>query len=132
MEKIILSTLRKRGWPNWIPSISKDTAVEPSTRFFFTIKMDSKTRAYVPIGDDAPEKLFQNAENFLLNIQEKINEKGDDGLRIVSETLTKQMINAIFGSNAIERAGLYLDETVRICEKIFRGEVVDPDDIPEQ
>ncbi|KAL1968049.1 hypothetical protein VTN77DRAFT_2179 [Rasamsonia byssochlamydoides] len=101
MEKLILRTFREKGWP-------------PS-RLLFTIKMDSKTRAYVTLGDDddAPEELFYKAMTFYQNIQEKINEKGDDGLKIVSEILTKQMINVIYGSNAIERVGLGLDETVK-------------------
>jgi fido (protein-threonine AMPylation protein) len=93
--------------------------------------MNSKTRAYVPIGDD-PRELFQKAMTFFENIQDMTQESGEAGMKIVGETLTKDMANAIFGSNAIERAGLGLEETLRICEKIFRGETVDPEDIPEQ
>jgi hypothetical protein len=132
MENVILSTVRKKGWPNWTPSVSKGAAIEPPSQLFFTIKMDSRTRAYVPIDDDKPEEIFQKAMTFFKNIREKINYKGDDGIKIVSQVLTRELINVIFGSNAIERAGLGLDETVKICERIFRGEVVDPEEIPER
>jgi hypothetical protein len=132
MENDILGTLRKKGWPNWTSSIHKGTAVEVPSRLFFTIKMDSRTRAYVPIDDDKPEETFQKAMTFFENIREKINDNGDDGLKTISQALTRQLINVIFGSNAIERVGLDLDETVKICERIFRGEVVDPEVIPER
>jgi hypothetical protein len=128
MEGAILNILRKKGWASWG---SESTASE-SSRLFFTIKMDSRTRAYVPIDGGDPGKLFERALCFIQNIQEKVNDKGDDGLKVMSKTLTKQMIDVVFGSNAIERAGLGLEETVKICDRIFRGEIVDPESIPER
>ncbi|OJJ50083.1 hypothetical protein ASPZODRAFT_89908 [Penicilliopsis zonata CBS 506.65] len=86
--------------------------------------MDSKTRAYLQIGDETPEELFKKTAGFFDTIQKKLDEKGEDGVRIVTETLTRHLGNVIFGSNYIERAGLNLDETIKICERVFRGEVL--------
>jgi hypothetical protein len=140
MESTILNILRKKGWASWMsestavqqsssPSESTVTATEPSesSRLCFTIKMDSGTRAYIPIDGETPEKLFERALGFIQNIQEKVKDKGDDGLKIMSKMITKQMIDVVFGSNAIEGAGLGLEETTKICNRIFRGEIVDPE-----
>src|SRR6266536_1305347 len=101
MEKALSATFTAKRWPNWTSSISAGTATAPAPRLHFTNKMDSKTRAYVPIGDD-PRELFQKAMTFFENIQDMIQESGEAGMKIVGETLTKDMANAIFGSNAIE------------------------------
>ena len=41
---------------------------------------------------------------------------------MIANTLEDDMILVIFGSNLIERAGLNLDHTKRLCQAIFRGE----------
>jgi hypothetical protein len=130
MEKVVSNTFKYNGWPNWTSSICKETSHTLAQRLDFTIRMDPKTRAYAPSSE--PQETFKKAMTFFENIQGKIKESGHTGIQIVSETITKQMANVIFGSNAIERAGLGLEETMRICEKIFRGETVDPEDIPER
>lgn len=101
-------------------------------RLFYTISMDSSARAYIPLDDDSPRDLFKKATDFYKVIQEKLQEKGSDGTALISDTLTRHLGTVIFGSNYIERAGLNLEETIKICERIFRGEFVDPEQIPER
>jgi len=39
------------------------------------------------------------------------------------------MAHLIFGSNMVERAGMGLDETIKLCRRIFDGEEVDAADV---
>ncbi|PLB48789.1 Fic-domain-containing protein [Aspergillus steynii IBT 23096] len=84
--------------------------------------MDSGTAAYIVPNQESPSDLFKKATDFCSTIQERVTEKGSGGFKILSNTLTKQSGTAIFGSNYIESAGLDLEETINICERVFRGE----------
>ncbi|KAI2908375.1 hypothetical protein CBS147320_9706 [Aspergillus niger] len=81
--------------------------------------MDSNARAYIPLDEDSPKDLFKKATDFYNIIQEKLKDKGNEGTAIISDTLTRHLGTVIFGSNYIERAGLNLEETIKICEIIF-------------
>ncbi|KAE8155288.1 fido domain-containing protein [Aspergillus avenaceus] len=116
-----------RGWP---PSHSNGSHID-NKRLFYTIAMDSTTRAYMPLDQDSPKDMFKKATDFYNVIQQKLKEKGDGGDILLSDSLTRYLGTVIFGSNYIERVGLNLEETVKICERIFRGEYVDPEHIPE-
>ena len=128
MRSAISSAFTTCGWP---PSISKIFRVAES-RLIYTISMDSSARAYIPLHDDSPKDLFKKATDIYKIIQEKLEEKGSVGTALISDTLTRYLGTVIFGSNYIERAGLNLEETNKICERIFRGEFVDPEKIPEK
>ncbi|KNG85975.1 hypothetical protein ANOM_006099 [Aspergillus nomiae NRRL 13137] len=128
MASAISSAFQSRGWP---PSISKASRMD-DTRLFYTIAMDSTTRAYIPLDQDLPIDMFKKATDFYNVIQEKLKERGSDGVTLLGEILTRHLGTVIFGSNYIERAGLNLEETINICERIFRGEYVDPEHIPER
>ncbi|GKZ94782.1 hypothetical protein AnigIFM59636_008510 [Aspergillus niger] len=128
MKSAISSAFKARGWP---PSISKGSHANES-RLYYTISMDSNARAYIPLDEDSPKDLFKKATDFYNIIQEKLKDKGNEGTAIISDTLTRHLGTVIFGSNYIERAGLNLEETIKICEIIFRGEFVDPEKKPER
>lgn len=128
MRSVISSAFTTRGWP---PSISTASCVNES-RLFYTISMNSSARAYIPLDDDSPKDLFKKATDFYKVIQEKLKGKGSVGTALISDTLTRHLGTVVFGSNYIERAGLNLEETNKICERIFRGEFVDPEKIPER
>ncbi|OGM43520.1 hypothetical protein ABOM_008073 [Aspergillus bombycis] len=128
MTSAISNAFQSRGWP---PSISKASHMD-NTRLFYTIAMDSTARAYIPLDQDSPMDMFKKATDFYNVIQGKLKERGSDGVSILSEILTRHLGTVIFGSNYIERAGLNLEETIKICERIFRGEYVDPEHIPER
>lgn len=97
--------------------------------FLFTIQMDSEPRAYVPLDDQSPRDVFEKTMSFIDTIQSKLNERGDDGMDIISENVTAHLGFVIFGSNNIERAGLGLEETIIICEQVFKGQSIDPENI---
>ena len=94
--------------------------------------MDSRTRAYVPLGDETPQDMFKKAMSFFHTVHDKVAKGGEEGVQIVTDTLTRQLAYTIFGSNYIERAGLGLEETIKICERIFRGEKINAEDIPQR
>ncbi|KAE8311058.1 fido domain-containing protein [Aspergillus transmontanensis] len=128
MRSAISNAFQSRGWP---PSISKASRGNEN-RMFYTISMDSTARAYIQLDQDSPKDLFKKATDYRTVIQQKLKERGSDGTTVIGDTLTRHLGTVIFGSNYIERAGLNLEETVKICESIFRGEFVDPEKIPER
>ncbi|KAI9734984.1 MAG: hypothetical protein M1834_002066 [Cirrosporium novae-zelandiae] len=74
-------------------------------------------------GSSDPQIFFNKVLTYHTNLQELItNLKNPFHFETA---MTKNMIVAIFGSNQIERVGLGLDETIKICEQIFEGESVD-------
>ena len=75
------------------------------------------------LGQD-PQDLFEKASNWLTTIRE-LQVDAVKG-RIIEEHLVASMSEAIFGSNKIEHVGLGLDNTLKLCERIFNGE-----DIPD-
>jgi fido (protein-threonine AMPylation protein) len=128
MDTVLSRTFGAKGWPNWRASIGR--ARVTTERLDFTIKMDSKTRAYS--SSENPEALFKQAIDCFEDIQQMMRDSGPAASNILQGTLRNDMVNVIFGSNAIERAGLGLEETIRICEAIFRGEDVDANDVPDR
>ncbi|KAE8381494.1 fido domain-containing protein [Aspergillus bertholletiae] len=128
MRSAITSAFQSRGWP---PSISRASRMDDK-RLFYTIAMDSTARAYIPLDQDSPKDMFKKATDYYNIVQEKLKERGSDGVTLLSDTITRNLGIVIFGSNYIERAGLELEETIKICEKIFCGEYVDPEHITER
>ena len=95
--------------------------------------MDSGPNAYILIGDETPQEIFEKTINFIDEVQNKLNERGTNyGMGVISKSLTSYLATVIFGSNCIERAGLGLEETINICEQIFRGECVDSENIADR
>lgn len=123
--RVLSGSFRRNGWPNWNKSISRATgAAKPLD---FTIKMDSTYRAIADAED--PKKLFEKASSYILDIRQLMRTLSADGAEIIEKNLTNQMTSVVFGSNHIERVGLGLDETIKLCEAIFRGEDVNPEDV---
>ena len=94
--------------------------------------MNQGYRIYSP--SDAPNlarDLFQEVQTDIIEIRKR-SAKDPWISQLVSEELTQAMMELVFSSNQIERAGLQLDETLKICERIFRGEVVDASSIDER
>ncbi|KAI1361338.1 fido domain-containing protein [Xylaria arbuscula] len=75
------------------------------------------------VQDEDPNKLFAKAQKCLMDISDcPPSEAATD---IIEKQLKHNMIRVIFGGNMIERVGLGLDETWKLCERIFAGEDVD-------
>ncbi|KAE8450598.1 hypothetical protein EG329_005942 [Mollisiaceae sp. DMI_Dod_QoI] len=51
---------------------------------------------------------------------------------VLDQDLKEGIMNLVFSSNNIERAGLNLQETLKICQRIFDGEDVKAEDISEK
>ena len=122
MQTMISSTFQQKGWPNWAPSLSKGSSIMPSP-LPFSIQMDSRSKAYLRLDDESPQERFEKAISFFDTVQNKLNEQGGYGMDVIAGNLTSHLATVIFGSNHIERAGLGLEETRKICEQIFREPV---------
>jgi Fic family protein len=129
LSQALKGSIRAAGFPNW-RSISKATG--GSRELQFTVRMNQGYRIYSP--SDAPNlarDLFQEVQTDIIEIRKR-SAKDPWISQLVSEELTQAMMELVFSSNQIERAGLQLDETLKICERIFRGEVVDASSIDER
>jgi len=123
-----LAKSMRTHWPNW-GSLSRATgAFEPVQQVNFTVKM---TRNYREMSDNIgdPEPLFKEIAEVIEHIR---NIPKTDFEEIIKANLEDGMINIIFSSNNIERAGQSLDETIRICRAIFAGKTIAAEDITER
>lgn len=72
--------------------------------------------------DHTPDEQYAEAMQYITEIQDLRKERPDLAAETTAAALTADMSRAIFGSNFIERAGWGLDETLEICEAIFKGQ----------
>ena len=82
------------------------------------------TRFYYSKGSK-PQEQFDEALDYLKEIQTIKQSNPEDTAEIISECIQEDMKTVIFGSNMIERAGLDLNETMKIVDRIFKGQEVD-------
>src|SRR5690606_15068860 len=103
-----------------------------SSRVDFTIRMHG---GYDLLPDSKDPKLpvllFQEATDLITEIRHTLKERSG-AYDIMKNVTTDALMGSIFSSNYIERVGLSLDETIKICRRIFNGEDVDADDIEER
>lgn len=91
--------------------------------------MDSIYRAIANAED--PAILFNKAIAYFFEIRQLSQAWAAEISETFEKYLTQQMANVVFGSNNIERVGLGLDETIRLCEAIFHDEDVHHQDIDD-
>jgi len=111
-------------------------AVATRNEGMFTLKMSSDYRVYTDEWRSNPAiknelsapveqqlKLeFRQCQGILDDIRELL-ERQKVSPETMSELVMKDMATAVFGGNAVERAGVSdLNETLRLCKAIFRGE----------
>lgn len=115
MQDKLLTT----GWP-------------PSIDFCpFTISMDSSERAYTDSDPKHLQESFKEICRFYFNtIHERLKKQGSRGAHVLSQSIMRQLGTVVFGSNNIDRVGLDIEETIKICRRVFRGEHIDPAQIP--
>ncbi|KAK6346617.1 hypothetical protein TWF696_006737 [Orbilia brochopaga] len=71
--------------------------------------------------------------DYLTKLINKIRSRSGDGhAEKVASGMEVELCRTIFGSNFIEWAGTGYDETVQICQKVFRGEEVRDEDAIEK
>ncbi|KAH7416660.1 fido domain-containing protein [Cadophora sp. MPI-SDFR-AT-0126] len=128
-SKSFKSSIRSRRFPNWT-SISRATGPRPR-EVQFTIKMNNGYRVY---SNSDPYNLATDLFNDLSNDILEIRNKADDPKMsdVMSEEITSAMMELVFSSNLIERAGLGYGITIKICQKIFEGGHVDARDFDER
>ena len=64
---------------------------------------------------------FDVIHNLMEEIAQAINAR-PAGPQDLERLITNEMAEVVFGSNQIERLGLDLDETLRLCLLVFAGE----------
>lgn len=87
--------------------------------------MNADVRSY-KADQVAAKQEFTEAEILIQEIRDMLAQQDEDVLSRYTAFSASAMIDAIFGSNMIEDAGLDHEETKRLCMKIFDGEDVDP------
>ncbi|KAL8701118.1 MAG: hypothetical protein Q9201_005083 [Fulgogasparrea decipioides] len=112
----ILSHTIRRKWANW-------GTVEKGEGMQFTIRMDGNRLWYSKAPTSKAQ--FEEAMTYVGEIHILRQQSPKLAAEAIAEIIRNDMIDCIFGSNYIERAGLGLDETRRICEAIFREEQID-------
>ncbi len=113
-------TLRRtfrRGWANWGQTKTGEK------NFQFTTRM-SDTRLYYSKAP-RPQEQFDEALQYLDEIHSIRQDDFEKTTEIMSQCIQEDMKLVIFGSNMIERAGLALDETLRLVDAIFKGQEIE-------
>ncbi|PHH80190.1 hypothetical protein CDD80_2561 [Ophiocordyceps camponoti-rufipedis] len=90
-----------------------------------TIHADDVYRNYGK--DENPKQLFEKASQWMRTMRRL--DYGPPQYDIIDQEIHEAIVRAIYGSNAIEGAGLDLDTTVQLCRKLLRGE--DLGEIPD-
>lgn len=111
-QKGLRATLRQtftQRWPKW-------TSTRSSKRLNFTIRMNG---LYREMGDALEhfDEAQRDMNHIIISHQQNAQIFGPQIYTWVEES----MIEAIFGSNAIERAGSSYKVTLDICRRIFHG-----------
>jgi Fic family protein len=114
------------GWPSW-NTISRGKK-HVSRRVPFTLKLDTAHRystwvvAANKVEDEQPEGNMAIAVQLMEEIGEMVTANNLE-LELEESTMTG-MAYAIFGSNRIEKVGMDVMETVRLCMLVFKGEAL--------
>lgn len=114
------------NWPNW-SSISKATGPSTTFQLNFTVKIARNYREMAENIDD-PLPLFDEVSNLINEIKWKKTPAHEE---ILAADLKEGLMNLVFSSNYIERAGCDLQETIKICQRIFDGYVHIPNYLPQ-
>jgi hypothetical protein len=67
---------------------------------------------------------FRATEGIMKEIADML-EEGPESASVLEDVMLNEMAAAVFASNERAKCGLELDETLKICLQIFRGEVVE-------
>ncbi|KAL9594657.1 MAG: hypothetical protein Q9219_006918 [cf. Caloplaca sp. 3 TL-2023] len=114
-----ISKTFQKNWPRW-------TLAKTGKELNFTFKISD---LYRQMGDSSEVKAnFEATQASFERISKNFAQQTLDPNEKMFEWIESSMIEAIFGSNAIERAGHGFDFTLDICKRIFRGQEV-PDTI---
>jgi fido (protein-threonine AMPylation protein) len=117
-SKPLITSLRQtfsKGFPHWGSLKGK------ATRVTFTI-CQHQGYDYSFTSDD-PDELFEAAQAHFVEIQSVVGNLGELGSKKFEEFMGEAFCEVIFGSNAIENAGVGHAITIRICKEIFQSNV---------
>lgn len=119
---MILHDTFRNNWPQW-------NSCKLSTQLNFTVRMTSAYRAMpnTPI----LQAHFAEAANSIGRVMSHHRAQTLEANEIICTWIEESMADAIYGSNAIERAGSGYETTLDICQRVFRGQAV-PDTIDER
>ncbi|KAK6353578.1 hypothetical protein TWF696_005540 [Orbilia brochopaga] len=118
-------------WPKW--STLRRAGVEPITAgnpLIFRIKIQAGVMDYTKATSEAgtAEEIVADAAESITAIRTAATEMGPTAFDKLQEELVDQMTRVVFGSNLVERAGLPLAETTKLCRIVFAGNWSTSDD----
>lgn len=91
----------------------------------FTVRMDG-CYDYMHFEDD-PDELFKDTQGFYHDVVKIMASLSPEQEIDLESHLLEMMARLIFGSNSIEAAGAGYDITLRLCQRILKGEPVKDD-----
>ncbi|CZT48773.1 uncharacterized protein RSE6_09521 [Rhynchosporium secalis] len=120
-----------QGWPpaSVLFQNSQGNVPERTRALNFTLRMSQDYRVYPDNWRteytivDKPADVstsFQATQGIISEISEMMKAR-DSGANDREVVMFEEMARAVFGSNSIDRLGLGLDETMRLCIAIFQG-----------
>ncbi|KAH7418462.1 fido domain-containing protein [Cadophora sp. MPI-SDFR-AT-0126] len=90
--------------------------------------MDSNYRYYSnPQQHESHDVIFKRSAAIIEEIRDVLASKEEDLVNVYADFTVESMAHLIFGSNMQEKAGMGLDQTIKLCHRVFAGEDVDPE-----
>jgi fido (protein-threonine AMPylation protein) len=117
-----LSRMMRKRFPPW-------NSIRGGIPATFTVRMD-EPYDYFHCSEN-PQELFDETNGLFEEVQMMMAALSNQQEEAYQDYLTDNLVDLVFGSNFIEKAGSNYDITVRLCRKIFAGEAV-PDEIDER
>ncbi|PVH87059.1 Fic-domain-containing protein [Cadophora sp. DSE1049] len=91
--------------------------------------MDSNYRYYSkPQQPETHDVIFKRSAAIIEEIRDVLASEEEDLVNVYADFTVESMAHLIFGSNMQEKAGMGLDQTIKLCHRVFAGEDVDPED----
>ncbi|XMA10342.1 hypothetical protein WAI453_003133 [Rhynchosporium graminicola] len=120
-------SIRSTGFPAWrtLRGLSSPNPEQCN----FTLKMDENYREYRR-GQEKVDVVFERSAAVIEELKATF-QNDDYGMHLESyvEFTADSMAHLVFGSNMQERAGMGLDETIKLCREVFEGKNIDPTEI---
>lgn len=121
MFTTLTKSIRSTGFPSW-----KTLGCNSPAKFI--LKRSGAYCSYENPTSGVSNLLFEQSASIIEELKCLVPQNDD----AYASFITSEMGHAIFGSNMQERAGLGLEDTIRICLKIFRGGRVLANEIDEK
>jgi fido (protein-threonine AMPylation protein) len=127
---IIKNSVINAGFPNWrtLRGLSKNNVED----CFFGLNASENYRSYAAEQEDV-NILFRRSSAIIQEIREMLGSEDRETLvDFYIDFMADKMVHMIFGSNMQEKAGMGLEETIKLCRQIFEGKEIDAGNVDQR